>query len=238
MSRKPKQSRPQLVCILADNSDSMAGEKATLVTDSIRELVLWLQARGPRGRDRIYYRLTLIKWGASAELVRNCNMVPVRELNPEDVIVVGNGGKSDMATALELVHTELQRYFSEIVQPHSERDQFPLPVVVVFSDGWNQGRDPTTIARQIKLFNVDGITVPLVTVGVAAKNSEPANEELLRSLAHPYPYTPDTDVTHMYHLFDGHRFGEARRYSIPSHEATLRILDQLRNLRSHRQDES
>lgn len=104
MSRSPRQSRPQLVCILTDNSDSMSGEKARLATDAIRELILSLQTRGPRGRDRSYYQLVIIKWGAAAEICPNCNIVPVRELNPDDVVVSGDGGASDMATALELAH--------------------------------------------------------------------------------------------------------------------------------------
>ena len=51
MQRKAKQNRPQVVCVLADNSGSMSGPKARAATDGIREMLLRCQTTGPqRGR--------------------------------------------------------------------------------------------------------------------------------------------------------------------------------------------
>jgi len=57
MARQTRQSRPQLVCILADNSGSMAQEKARAATEGIREMIMECQSRGPGGPERSYFKL-------------------------------------------------------------------------------------------------------------------------------------------------------------------------------------
>ena len=135
MSRRARQSCPQLICILADHSNSMAGARAELTTDAIRELILRFQCTGPRGRDRSYYRLVLITWAAEPEIYPGCNMIPIRQLNADDVVLRGCGGPSDMAKALEFAYAGLSRYVSEVVEPHSTNSSHPLPAVIFFSDG-------------------------------------------------------------------------------------------------------
>ena len=232
MSRRPRERRPQLACILADNSDSMAGAKAKLTTNAVRELLLGLQVRGPRGPERSYYRLLLVKWGAEAALHPSFNMVPVRQVDPDGIVVLGDGGASNMANALEIAYAGLERYLTEVVQPHPEREKHPLPVVLVFSDGWNQGPDPTPVAERIKALNVDGDSVLLATVGVAADVSEPANEELLRSLASPSSYLAVTEARFLSDFFDGGWSSKDEDHSVPRRSEMLSVIERLRSLRN------
>ena len=104
MSRRARQSRPQLICILADNSNSMAGAKAEFATDAIRELILRFQCTGPRGRDRSYYRLVLITWAAEPEIYLGCDMISDKASECGRRCLRGCGGPSDMAKALEFAY--------------------------------------------------------------------------------------------------------------------------------------
>jgi hypothetical protein len=203
MSRQARQSCPQLICILADNSDSMAGAKAELATDAIRELILRFQCTGPRGRDRSYYRLVLITWAAEPEIYPECNMIPIRQLNADDVVLRGGGGPSDMAKALEFAYAGLSRYVSEVLEPHPERSSHPLPAVILYSDGLNETSDPVSVAKQIRELGVDGDTVSLVAVGVSAKDSEPVNDDLLRSLVCPENFFPISKLRCLFDLDNG-----------------------------------
>jgi hypothetical protein len=181
----------------------MAGRKAELTTDVIRELILSFQARGPRGLERSYYRLVLITWGAEAELYPGCDMAPVRQVDIADVFVRGEAGTSNMAKALEFAYAGLSKYLAEVVEPHPERSAHPLPVVIIFSDGLDETSDPAPIARQIRELSVDEIAVPLVTVGVSAEDSEPANEELLRSLVCSEYYLRISELGRLFDLGNG-----------------------------------
>ena len=55
MQRKARQTRPQVVCVLADNSGSMSGPKARAATDGIREMLLRCQTTGPRGAGQVVF---------------------------------------------------------------------------------------------------------------------------------------------------------------------------------------
>ena len=236
MSRRARQSCPQLICILADHSNSMAGAKAELTTDAIRELILRFQCTGPRGRDRSYYRLVLITWAAEPEIYPGCNMIPIRQLNADDVVLRGDGGPSDMAKALEFAYAGLSRYVSEVLEPHSERSSHPLPAVILFSDGLNETSDPVPVAKQIRELSLDGVTVPLVAVGVSAEDSEPANEDLLRSLVCPEYYLP---ISESRRLFPG--FGDdllatpgptERKFTPASPNETADVVRRIMELRA------
>ena len=140
MQRTARNSRPQLVCVLADNSGSMRGDKAHAATEGIRELLLECQTRGPRGRDRSYFRFVMIRFGNEAELVVNCEAV--RDVDPDSIQVLGDGGGTNITAALEMAHSGVQRYLREFVAEHSERDQHPVPIVLLFSDGHKRIRRP------------------------------------------------------------------------------------------------
>lgn len=240
MSRRARQSCPQLICVLADHSNSMAGAKAELTTDAIRELILRFQCTGPRGRDRSYYRLVLITWAAEPEIYPGCNMIPIRQLNADDVVLRGCGGPSDMAKALEFAYAGLSRYVSEVVEPHTERSSHPLPALILFSDGLAETSDPVPVAKQIRELSVDGITVPLVAVGVSAEDSDPANDDLLRSLVCPEHYLP---ISESRRLFPG--FGDdllsspgpsKRKYTLASRDEIAAVIKRISDLRESEVD--
>ena len=66
MERSARVSRPQLVYVLADNSGSTRGAKASAATRGIREMLIQCQLKGPSGRHRSYFRFVLIRFGSHA----------------------------------------------------------------------------------------------------------------------------------------------------------------------------
>jgi hypothetical protein len=62
----------------------------------------------------------------------------------------------------------------------------------------NETSDATVVAKQIRELSLDGVTVPLIAVGVAAEDSEPANEDLLRSLVCPEYYLPISESRRLF----------------------------------------
>ncbi len=130
MVRQARQSRPQLVVVLADNSGSMAGEKAQAATQGIREMLMECQSRGPAGPDRSYFKLLLIRFDHEAVIDPLCDMTPVRSIDPDRVSIDGRGGQTDITAALELALMRLKPYI-EGLQRHPERAEHPLPLVLV-----------------------------------------------------------------------------------------------------------
>ena len=188
MPRTARQSRPQLICVLADNSGSMFGPKAKAATDGIREMLMRCQSQGPRGPERSYFRFVLIQFGTRAEVDPRCNMTPVRQIDPETIEVRGSGGGTNITEALELAYSGLQKYMREVVEPHSQRSEHPLPLVLLFSDGQNGHGDPVPMAQKIKALNIDGEAVVIACAGVATDNSDQPDENLLRAIASPECY--------------------------------------------------
>ena len=142
-SRSARQSRPQLVCVLADNSGSMRGAKAQAATEGIREMVWECQSKGPRGPERSYFQLVLIQFGCRAELVYDA--MPVRQIDADTIEVRGNGGGTNITEALELTYQGLVPYMGNL-QSHPERAEHPLPLVLLFSDGHNGHGKPEPVA--------------------------------------------------------------------------------------------
>ena len=193
MTRNARQSRPQLVCVIADNSGSMMGAKAEAATAGIREMLLRCQTMGPRGPERSYFTLVLIRFGSTAEADERCNMTPVRQIDADTVSIVGDGGGTDMTAALEIAYDGLQRYM-KLLQSHPERSQHPLPLVLLFSDGYHNGPgDPADVASKIKSLALDGDPITIAAAGVAI-GSELPDAELLRRIASPECYLHITDV--------------------------------------------
>lgn len=188
MKRTARQSRPQAVCVLADNSGSMAGPKAQAATKGIQEMVLNCQTRGPRGVERSYFQLVLIRFGSNAEVDPQCNMTPVREIDADNIEVRGDGGGTNITAALELAYGGLERYMRKVVEPHEQRAQHPLPLVLLFSDGHNGYGDPEPIAEEIKRLNIDGNPISIACAGVSTDDSDSPDEDLLRRIASPECY--------------------------------------------------
>ena len=187
MKRTTRQSRPQLICVLADNSGSMAGPKAEAATRGIREMLLQCQTSGPRGPKKSYFKFVLIPFDDQAKIV--CNVIPVRQIDPKSIEIRGDGGMTNIRHALELAYEGLDRYFREVVDPHPERREHPVPLVLLFSDGHhNAGGDPEEVAQRIKSLNIDGDPVIIACAGVAIDGSDQPDERLLRAIASPECY--------------------------------------------------
>jgi uncharacterized protein YegL len=182
MVRQAKQSRPQLVCVLADNSNSMAGQKAEAATEGIREMIMECQSRGPGGPDRSYFKLLLIRFSDEAVIDPLCDMMPIRMIDPDQVEIDGRGGSTDITAALELALMRLRLYMQGL-QHHPERAEHPLPLVLLFSDGeHNLGSGPEPVADEIKRLNLDGDPVVIAVAGVSVGKAQP-DEGTLREIA-------------------------------------------------------
>ena len=187
MVRQARQSRPQLVVVVADNSSSMAGEKARAATQGIREMLMECQSRGPEGPDRSYFKLLLIRFDHEAVIDPLCDMTPVRSIDPDLVSIDGGGGQTDITAALELALMRLKPYVEDL-QQHAERADYPLPLVLLFSDGeHNVGSGPELVAAEIKGLNLDGEPVVIAVAGVSVGREHP-HERTLREIASPECY--------------------------------------------------
>jgi len=193
MLRQAKQTRPQLVCILADNSGSMSGEKAKAATDGIREMIMECQSRGPTGPERSYFKLLLVRFGSTAEVDPQCDMTPVRKIDPDQIEILGDGGQTNITAALQVTLDRLCPYMHSL-QDHPERAEHPVPLVILFSDGeHNVGEGPQSVAEQIRQLNLDGDPVVIAAAGVAVGNDAP-DENMLRAIASPECYVHITNA--------------------------------------------
>jgi uncharacterized protein YegL len=193
MKRKARQSQPQLVCIVADNSDSMAGEKAKAATQGIHEMLTNAQTRGPQGVERSSYRLLLIRFSNDAKIAPGCDMTPVRQIDPQTIEVCGDGGQTNITAALQLTRDRLAPYMKSL-QERPENAEHPLPLVLLYSDGeHNVGDSPAGVAAEIKGLNLDGDPVVIVCAGIAVGKAHP-DEATLREIASPECYFPATEL--------------------------------------------
>jgi uncharacterized protein YegL len=193
MTRQARQSRPQLVCVVADNSGSMAGEKAQAATQGIREMLMECQSRGPEGPDRSYFKFLLVRFDHEAVIDPLCDMAPVRRIDPERVSIDGRGGQTDITAALELTAMRLKPYM-QALQQHPERAEHPLPLVLLFSDGGhNVGSGPQPVAAALKGLNLDGEPVVIAVAGVSVGSDQP-DERTLRDIASPECYVHITNA--------------------------------------------
>ena len=164
MARSAKQTRPQVVCVLADNNGSMAGDKAHAATQGIREMIMACQSRGPSGPDRSYFKLLLIRFGDCAEVDPACDMSPVRQIDPDSITIAGDGGQTNLTDALQVTLDRLRPYMQSL-ETHPERADHPLPIVIIFSDGeHNQTAPPQPVADAIKKLSLDGETVVIAAL--------------------------------------------------------------------------
>jgi uncharacterized protein YegL len=193
MARQARQSRPQLVCVLADNSGSMAQQKAQAATEGIREMIMECQSRGPGGPDRSYFKLLLIRFDDEAVIDPLCDMAPIRMIDPDYVTIDGRGGDTDITGALELALIRLRVYMKGLRQ-HPEREEHPLPLVLLFSDGeHNVGSGPRPVVDEIKSLNLDGDPVVIAVAGVSVGKMR-LDEKTLRAIASPDCYAHITDA--------------------------------------------
>jgi sulfur carrier protein ThiS len=171
----------------------MAQQKARAATEGIREMIMECQSRGPGGPDRSYFKLLLIRFGDEAVIDPLCDMTPVRLIDPDQVEIDGQGGDTDITGALELALIRLKIYMQGL-QRHPEREEHPLPLVLLFSDGeHNLGSGPQPVADKIKSLNLDGDPVVIAVAGVSVGRSRP-EESTLREIASPGCYVHITNT--------------------------------------------
>lgn len=192
--RSARQSRPQLLCILADESSSMGDppEKARAASEGIRQLIRYCQAQRPGSS---YYKILMIRFHESASVDPKCDMKPVAEIDPDSITIQGHGDSTNITDALALALKKLGPYTNDL-QSHADRDEHPLPLVLLFSDGeHNEGELPQRVAQEIKRLGLDGETVVVAVAGVSVGTSRP-DEGTLREIASPgcYLHVNDPDV--------------------------------------------
>lgn len=184
MPRQARGTRPQLVCILADDSRSMAGAKAQAATLGIRDMIMECQSRGPSGPERSYFKLLLIRFDEDAAVDPRCDMTPIRKIDPERVSLEGRGHMTNITDALELTLKRLRPYMKKL-QKHPERADHPLPLVLLFSDGvHNVGPPPQPVAEAIKSLELDGEGVTIATAAVSVGDRR-LDETTLKEIASP-----------------------------------------------------
>lgn len=183
MSRSARRSRPQLVCVVADNSSSMYGDKAGAATKGIREMLMRCQSKGPAGVDRSYFQFILIRFSETAEIDELCSFKPVRHIDPSSVSLAGDRGATDITAALEAAYSGLEPYVRRIDE-HPERNEYPVPLVLLFSDGQHNGdQPPEPVATRIKSLTVGGAPVLIATAAVATDPCDAPDIGLLQKIA-------------------------------------------------------
>lgn len=193
MERQARQSRPQAVFMLADNSYSMQGEKAKAATQGVRDMITEAQTKGPPGLERSYFTLALIPFSGTAQVYPGCDMTPVRLIDPLTIEILGNGGGTSISAALQLALDRLKPYMQSL-QEHPEHAEHPLPLVLLYSDGGhNTGAPPQPVAADIKNLKLDGEPVVIVCAGVAVGKGHP-DETTLREIASPECYFSVTEA--------------------------------------------
>ena len=193
MPRQARQSRPQLVCVLADNSASMSGEKAKAATEGIREMVMECQSRGPAGPDRSYFELLLIAFDSTAAVDVQGDLTPVRKIDPEHIEIRGDGWQTNITAALQVAFDHLLPYMQSL-ENHPERAEHPLPLVILFSDGEHTlGPAPQPVAEQIKQLTLDGDPVVIAAAGVSVGDGKP-DDNTLKAIASPECYVHITNA--------------------------------------------
>jgi hypothetical protein len=171
----------------------MNGAKAAAATQGIREMLLRCQTTGPRGADRSYFRFVLITFDEHARIYDGCNARPVREINPDGIVIRGDGGFTNIAEALELACSGISR-FLDCIADHPERAEYPLPLVLLFSDGLNNQGDPLVPARRLKQLNLEGVPITIAAAGISNPDDADHDEALLREIASKDCYVHVDDV--------------------------------------------
>lgn len=185
--RKARRRCPQLVCVLADTSRSMAaGNKIQSATEGIRGMIMHCQASGPYGPES--FQLLLITFNEVAAIHPLGTAKLVGDIDPDNIQLDGHGKRTNISAALALLLAQLQPYMAALQsRPKEERDECPLPLVILFTDGeHNCGDPPKPIADQIKNLALDDDPVIICAAAIGVRDKQ--YEETLRGIATPECY--------------------------------------------------
>jgi len=158
---------PVTICLLADDSGSMAGRASEEATESIRDFVSLMQS-SCAGRGSCF-RLLLVKFGDFPSVL--VDRVPILDVDLRRITLAGTSGGTDMAGALELAASRLAAA--------AARPGALPPLVLLYSDGRPTGPDPRPAGRLLKNMAYPAGQHPLlVTCGLGT-----ADDSLLQGLA-------------------------------------------------------
>jgi hypothetical protein len=109
--------------------------------------------------------LLLVRFDTTAEIDPNCDVTPVREIDPDSIEIAGSGSKTNITGALQLALDRLRPYVQSLAE-HSEHAEHPLLLLFLFSDGQhNVGESPQRAATEIKQPTLDGEPVVIAAAG-------------------------------------------------------------------------
>jgi len=179
--RVARSGQPQLIVVLADTSLSMAGPRIKAAVDGIREMILDCQTRGPRGPGKSYFKVLLIRFDETASVIPGYEMVPVRDIDPDALQLEAKGRATNFQAALNLAERHLRDYLA-LLADHPDIETFPVPLVLLFSDGDSNRGDPLAAAGSLKKLRMGSDPVVLLCAGITEGGSS-VNEDLLRKTA-------------------------------------------------------
>ena len=113
----------------------------------------------------------LITFDKDARIYEGCEATPVREIDPDRITILGDGGVTNLTAALELAYDGISKFLKRLAK-HPERAEYPLPLVLVFSDGLNNVGDPLDPAQRIRALNVDGVPVTIAVAGISESGGD------------------------------------------------------------------
>jgi len=159
---------PLILCLIADDSGSMSGQPAQEVTNGVRDLILLCQTYG--GGEKNYFKVLLVKFGTSAEIMED--LTPILSVDANRIDFKGVQGATNMGAAMQLVYDKLKK--------HQSQDPLdPAPIIIFWSDGQNNGLDPLPVAEEIKRMTWPcGLHPQIITCGFGN-----VDENLLRTMA-------------------------------------------------------
>ncbi|MCA9047249.1 MAG: VWA domain-containing protein [Planctomycetaceae bacterium] len=179
--RSAKPNRQQLVVVIADNSFSMRGEKASAAAQGVVNMILECQIAGG---EQSNFRVLLISFATEAVIHPECRRTPVLEIDTDRIGLYGDGGQTNMPAAFRLARAQISEYLGEIDE-HPQKSKHPLPLVIFFSDGHNNPKfgDPIPEANALKALTYDSLPILIVTAGVAVDEDDAPDEDLLKAIA-------------------------------------------------------
>jgi hypothetical protein len=156
--------------------------KAQAALEGIKDFVARISGMGPDGKKGTYFVLLVITFNDQVQVQFGPDICGLCET---DNLVFGKAKwGTNIGLALSKAYEVLLQWMPRM-EEHGERDEFPLPRVILFSDGQNQcdSPDPLAEAEKIKALNIDDEPVVIATAGVSVGDTDWPDEELLKSIA-------------------------------------------------------
>ncbi len=172
-------ANPMHLILIADDSDSMAGDKSLHVSQGIAEWIVHLQMM-TRG-IKPWFRFSFVLFGTTATaLVQNQD---INNIDEKSIFLRGSSGTTNMTHALQLA--------AEVIAASNPQPEHCRPFVFIYTDG--QADDPESAheaAYKLKKLPLPCGSPHVVTLGIVD-----ADHEFLSRLAtSPEFYVPCGDA--------------------------------------------